>query len=64
MDFPLPTQANHTIEDYDSFGFWVGMLAGSTTMLADGDRLTLFNVTTFGLYIFSAARSPNRSSQR
>ena len=38
MDFLLLTQANHTIYDYGSFGFWVAVLAGGTTMLADGYR--------------------------
>ena len=39
MDFLLLTQANHTIYDYGSFGFWGAVLAGGTTMLADGYRL-------------------------
>ena len=38
VDFLLLTQANHTIYDYGSFGFWVAVLAGGTTMLADGYR--------------------------
>ena len=38
LDFLLLTQANHTIYDYGSFGFWVAVLAGGTTMLADGYR--------------------------
>ena len=38
MDFLVLTQANHTIYDYGSFGFWVAVLAGGTTMLADGYR--------------------------
>ena len=38
MDFLLLTQANHTIYDYGSFGFWGAVLAGGTTMLADGYR--------------------------
>ena len=38
MDFLLLTQANHTIYDYGSFGFWAAVLAGGTTMLADGYR--------------------------
>jgi len=36
MDFLLLTQTNHTIYDYGSFGFWGAVLAGGTTMLADG----------------------------
>ena len=39
IDFLVLTQANHTIYDYGSFGFWVAVLAGGTTMLADGYRL-------------------------
>ena len=35
-------QANHTIYDYGSFGFWGAVLAGGTTMLADGYRFGLF----------------------
>ena len=38
MDLLLLTQANHTIYDYGSFGFWGAVLAGGTTMLADGYR--------------------------
>ena len=38
IDFLVLTQANHTIYDYGSFGFWVAVLAGGTTMLADGYR--------------------------
>ena len=38
MDFLLLTQTNHTIYDYGSFGFWGAVLAGGTTMLADGYR--------------------------
>ena len=38
IDFLLLTQANHTIYDYGSFGFWGAVLAGGTTMLADGYR--------------------------
>ena len=64
MDFLLLTQTNHTIYDYGSFGFWGAVLAGGTTMLADGYRFTLFNLKTFGLNNFSAARSPTRSLQR
>ena len=40
MDFQFLTQANHTIYDYGSFGFWGAVLAGGTTMLADGYRST------------------------
>jgi len=36
MDFLLLTQTNHTIYDYGSFGFWGAVLAGGTTMIADG----------------------------
>ena len=43
MDFLLLTQANHTIYDYGSFGFWGAVLAGGTTMVADGYRFPLFN---------------------
>ena len=46
MDFLLLTQANHTIYDYGSFGFWGAVLAGGTTMLADGYRFPLFNPST------------------
>ena len=35
-DFILATQANHSIYDYGSFGFWGAVLAGGKTMLADG----------------------------
>ena len=38
IDFLVLPQANHTIYDYGSFGFWVAVLAGGTTMLADGYR--------------------------
>ena len=38
MDLLVLTQANHTIYDYGSFGFWGAVLAGGTTMLADGYR--------------------------
>ena len=38
IDFLLLTQANHTIYDYGSFGFWGAVLAGGATMLADGYR--------------------------
>ena len=38
IDFLLLTQAHHTIYDYGSFGFWGAVLAGGTTMLADGYR--------------------------
>ena len=48
MDFLLLTQANHTIYDYGSFGFWGAVLAGGTTMVADGYRFPLFNLKTFG----------------
>ena len=57
MDFLLLTQANHTIYDYGSFGFWGAVLAGGTTMLADGYRFAFQLFTTFGLTDFSAARS-------
>ena len=40
VDFLFLTQANHTIYDYGSFGFWGAVLAGGTTMLADGYRST------------------------
>ena len=40
VDFQFLTQANHTIYDYGSFGFWGAVLAGGTTMLADGYRST------------------------
>ena len=40
VDFQFLTQANHTIYDYGSFGFWGAVLAGGTTMLADGYRAT------------------------
>ena len=49
MDFLLLTQANHTIYDYGSFGFWGAVLAGGTTMLADGYRLAFLS------YYFSVA---------
>ena len=49
MDFLLLTQANHTIYDYGSFGFWGGVLAGGTTMLADGYRFASVS------YYFSVA---------
>ena len=42
MDFLLLTQANHTIYDYGSFGFWGAVLAGGTTMVADGYRFPIF----------------------
>ena len=38
IDFLLLTQAHHTIYAYGSFGFWGAVLAGGTTMLADGYR--------------------------
>ena len=41
MDFLLLTQTNHTIYDYGSFGFWGAVLAGGTTMVADGYRFAL-----------------------
>ena len=41
MDFLLLTQTNHTIYDYGSFGFWGSVLAGGTTMVADGYRFAL-----------------------
>ena len=49
MDFLLLTQANHTIYDYGSFGFWGAVLAGGTTMLADGYRFASVS------YYFSVA---------
>ena len=49
MDFLLLTQANHTIYDYGSFGFWGAVLAGGTTKLADGYRLAFLS------YYFSVA---------
>ena len=41
MDFILLTQTNHTIYDYGSFGFWGALIAGGTTMVADGYRFAL-----------------------
>ena len=38
LDIILLIQANHTIYDYGSFGFWGAVLAGGTTMVADGYR--------------------------
>ena len=38
MDLLVLSQANHTVYDYGSFGFWGAVLAGGTTMLADGYR--------------------------
>ena len=35
-DFILMTQANHSIYDYGSFGFWGAVLAGGKTILAEG----------------------------
>ena len=43
MDFLLLTQTNHTIYDYGSFGFWGSVLAGGTTMVADGYRFGLLS---------------------
>ena len=57
MDFILLTQTNHTIYDYGSFGFWGAVIAGGTTMVADGYRFAFQLLTTFGLTDFSAARS-------
>ena len=41
LDIILLIQANHTIYDYGSFGFWGAVLAGGTTMVADGYRFGL-----------------------
>ena len=49
IDFLVLTQANHTIYDYGSFGFWGAVLAGGTTMLADGYRFASVS------YYFSVA---------
>ena len=35
-DFMILTQANHSIYDYGSFGFWGAALAGGRVMVADG----------------------------
>ena len=62
MDFLVLTQANHTIYDYGSFGFWVAVLAGGTTMLADGYRFE--NHRKFAFEELSAARDRTRSLPR
>ena len=56
LDIILLIQANHTIYDYGSFGFWGAVLAGGTTMVADGYRFG--HQSLFYLKTFLAARSP------
>ena len=46
-------QANHTIYDYGSFGFWGAVLAGGTTMLADGYRFELFIVIIINITVIT-----------
>ena len=56
LDIILLIQANHTIYDYGSFGFWGAVLAGGKTMVADGYRFG--HQSLFYLKTFLAARSP------
>ena len=58
LDIILLIQANHTIYDYGSFGFWGAVLAGGTTMVADGYRFGLVINLLGNLKTFLAARSP------
>ena len=47
IDLNMLTQTNHTIYDYGSFGFMGSVLAGGTTMVADGYRFAHLSFKIF-----------------